>query len=126
MGRWYENRPASLEMPRYVKSTEYDYIAYKVDEWSGCYFKTAGSEWTHAKYFEPATEEEYNDRLVLESQVKENDMAEKAERKHAKMILFEKLKFEGQHFVLFPDGELKDNNAIIDTIIDAMFEFKRK
>ena len=128
MGRWYENRPASMEMPRYVKSTEIDYIAYRVDEWAGCYFKSAGSEWTHAMYFEPATEEEYHARREMESKVIdiENDIAEKSKRKQAKKILFEKLKFQGHHYLLFPEGELKDDNAIIDTIIDAMFEFKRK
>ncbi len=49
-----------------------------------------------------------------------------SERDKAKKILFDKLEFEGTHEVLFPTGNLSDSNAIIDTIIDAMVDFKGK
>ena len=48
------------------------------------------------------------------------------DRDKAKKILFDKLKFQGTHELLFPTGKLSDHNAIIDTVIDAMVDFKVK
>lgn len=48
----------------------------------------------------------------------------KVERKKAKRILFDTLKDEGWEEVLFPTCSIKDNNAIIETVIDAMIKFK--
>jgi len=47
-------------------------------------------------------------------------------RKAAKKILFDTLKEEGWAEVLFPTSSIKDSNAIIEMVIDAMIKFKNK
>lgn len=49
-----------------------------------------------------------------------------SERDKAKKILFDKMKYQGTHELLFPNGKLSDNNALTDTIIDAMMDFKNE
>lgn len=45
-------------------------------------------------------------------------------RHKAKKILYETLKSEGNEELLFPTGKISDNNALIETIIDAMIKLK--
>ena len=45
-------------------------------------------------------------------------------REIAKKILFETLKFQCAHEVLFSTGKITDNSALIETVIDAMEKYK--
>lgn len=45
-------------------------------------------------------------------------------RKKAKKILFETLKHQGAEELLFSSGKLSDESGLIETVVDAMVEFK--
>lgn len=44
-------------------------------------------------------------------------------RAKAKKILFEKMKFEGTHLLLFSNDTSNDNSALVETVVDAMIKF---